>query len=93
MANGVGAGFGRNLDLAFGDQRPRDRRAEQVDALIERVGAKHREDKIADEFLAQIVDIDFLDAEHLGFLARRFQLLALAEVGGEGHHLAAIGFL
>jgi hypothetical protein len=29
-------------------------------------------------------------AQHLGLLARRLQFLPLAEVGGEGHHLAAI---
>ena len=34
-----------------------------------------------------------LDAEHLGLVARRLQLLALAEVGGEGHDLAAVGLL
>ena len=82
-----------DLDQALGDQRPRDRGAEQVDALVERVHAEHREDEVADEFLAQILDVDLLDAEHLGLLARRLQLLALAEIGGEGHDLAAIGRL
>jgi hypothetical protein len=33
----------------------------------------------------------FLDAEQLGLLARRLQLLALAEIGGEGDDLAAVG--
>ena len=85
----------RDLDLALGDQRPRDRGAEQVQPLVERVGAHHREDVIADEFLAQVVDEDVLgpDPHQLGLVPRRLQLLALAEVGGEGHHLAAIGLL
>jgi hypothetical protein len=30
-----------------------------------------------------------LDAEQQGLVARRAELLALAEIGGEGHHLAA----
>src|SRR5690606_29220442 len=47
----------------------------------------------ADELLAQILDEDLLDAEHLGLLAGGLQLLALAEIGGEGHHLAAVGLL
>ena len=64
----VGAGLVRDLDQALGDQRPGDRGAEQVDALVERVHAEHREDEVADEFLAQILDVDFLDAEHLGLL-------------------------
>ncbi len=55
MGDGVGAGFGRDLDQPLGDQRPGDRRAEQVNAFVDRIGAEHREDEIADEFLAQII--------------------------------------
>ena len=93
MRHSIGAGLLRDLDLALGDQRPRDRGAEKILTFIKRVGAEHREDEIAGELLAQILDEDFLDAEHLGFLARRFQLLALTQIGGEGDHLALIGFL
>ena len=91
----VGAHLTRDLNLALGDQRPRDRRAEQVQPLVQRVGAHHREDVIADEFLAQIVDEDMLGLHprRFGLLARRLQLLALAQIGGEGHHFALIGFL
>ncbi len=73
----------------LGDQRPGDRGAEQVDALVERVGAEHRKDEILHEFLAQIHDADILDAEHLRFFARRFQFAALAEIGGEGDDFRA----
>ena len=92
MADGVRAHRPRNLDLALGDQRPRDRRAEQIVALVLRVGAEHREDEVADELLAQILDEDVfrLHAEHLGLAPRRFDLLALAEVGGEGYDLRVI---
>ena len=62
MGDRVGADLAGDLDLALGDQRPRDRGAEQILALIERVGAEHREDEVADELLAQIVDEDLLDA-------------------------------
>ena len=93
MADGVGADLAGDLDLGLGDQRPGDRGAEQVLALIDRVGAEHREDVVAHELLAQVLDEDVLrlDAEQQGLVARRLQLLALAEVGGEGHHLAAVG--
>ncbi len=37
VRDGVGAGRARDLDLALGDERPRDRRAEEIDALVERV--------------------------------------------------------
>jgi hypothetical protein len=61
-------------------------------ALVDRVGAEHREHEVADEFLAHILDEDVLrfDAQQFGFLAGRIKLLALSEIGGEGHHLAAV---
>ena len=93
MGDGIGADLAGDLDLPLGDQRTRDRGAEQVGALIERVGAKHREDKVAHELLAQIVDKDLAGAEQFGLAPRRFELLALAEIGGEGDDLAAIGLL
>ena len=93
MGNGVGAGQLGDLDLALGDQGPGDRGAEQIDALVERVRPEHGEDEIAHELLAEILDEDLLDAEHLGLLARRLELLALAEIGGEGDDLAPIGLL
>ena len=95
MTDGVGADVAGDLDLALGDQRPGDRGAEQVLALVEGVGAEHREDEVLHELLAHVVDEDVLglDAQHLGLLARRTQFLALAEIGGEGHDLAAVGRL
>ena len=93
MGHGVGAGRLGDLDLPLGDQRPGDRGAEQIDALVERVRPEHGEDEIAHEFLAEILDEDLLDAEHLGLLPRRLELLALAEIGSEGHDLAPIGLL
>ncbi len=87
----VGADRARDLDLALGDQRPGDRGAEQILALVERVGAEHREDIVADELLPEVVDEDVLrlDAEQLGLGPRRLDLLALAEIGGEGDDLRA----
>ena len=95
VTDGVGAGLPGDLDLLLGDQRPRDRGSEQIGALIEGVGAKHREHVVPDELLAQVLDEDvlLLDAEQLGLAAGRLQLLALAEVGGKGHDLAAVGLL
>src|SRR3546814_4980057 len=84
MADRIGTDLAGDLDLALGDQRPGDRGAEQVEALVHGIGAEHREDEVADEFLAHILDEELPDAEHLGLLACRFQLFALAEVGGEG---------
>ncbi|VXC69819.1 hypothetical protein SPHINGOAX6_40046 [Sphingomonas sp. AX6] len=92
MRNRIGTDFARNLDQALGNQRPCDRGTEQVQPFVQRIGAHHREDEIADEFLAQIVDIDVLGLHphHLGLGARGLQLLALPQIGGEGDDLAVI---
>ena len=91
----VGADLAGDLDEALGDQRPGDRGAEQILALVLRVGAEHREDVVADEFLAQVLDEDVLglDAEQLRLAPRRLELVALAEIGGEGDDFAAVGRL
>ena len=95
VTDGVGASLAGNIDLRLGNQRPGDGGAEQIHALVKRVGAEHREHVVADELLAQILDEDvgLLDAQHLRLAPGRLQLLALAEVGGEGDHLGLIGFL
>ena len=61
----VGADLLGDLDLLLGDQRAGDGGAEQIQALVLRVGAEHREDVVAHELLAQILDEDVLglDAE------------------------------
>ena len=91
----VGPHLAGDFDLLLGDQRPRDRGAEQIEPFILGVGAKHRKDIVAHEFLAQILDEDVfgLHAEQFGLGARRREFLALAEVGGEGDDFRAIGRL
>ena len=95
MGHGVGAELLGDLDLLLGNQRPRDRGAEQILALIHRVGAEHRKYIVADELFAQILDEDVfrLDAEQQRLLPRRLELFALAKIGGEDHDLATIGRL
>ncbi len=95
MRHRVGADLAGDLDLLLGDQRPRDRGAEQIKPFVLRIGAEHREDIVADEFLAQILDENMLglDTEQQRLLPRGLKLFALAEIGGEGDDLAAIGRL
>ena len=95
VAHGVGPHGPGDLDLLLGDQRPGDRRAEEVESLVLRVGAEHREHVVPHELVAKVFDEDVLglDAEQQGLLPRRLQLLALAEVGREGHDLAAVSGL
>jgi len=87
------ARLARNFDLALGDQRARDRRAQEIFTFIDRVGAKHREHEVAHELLAQIVDEDLLHARGGGLGACGFELFALPDVGREGDHLALVGLL
>src|SRR3546814_13798697 len=77
-------------DLALGDQRPRDRRAEQVFAFVQRIGVEHREHEVTRELFAQIIDEDFLDAEVLRLRPHEVEIFALYDVGGEGHDLGVI---
>lgn len=95
VTDGVGTGFVDDVDQALGDQRPGDRGTEQVFALVHGVGTEHRKDEVADEFLAQVVNVYLLglDAELQRLGARRFEFLALSEVGGKGDHLALVGVL
>src|SRR6516162_8959745 len=85
----------RYLDLSLCDQRPRDRGAEQVLSLIEGIGAEHGKHVVANELLAQIFDVNVfrLDSEQQGLLPRGLELLALAEICGEGDDLAIVGGL
>ena len=95
MRDGIGAHGFCDFNLALGDQRAGDGSAQQIHAFIQRIGAEHWEDEIADEFFAQIIheDIFWLDAEQQSLVARRSKLLTLAEIGGEGDNLAFIGGL
>src|SRR5262249_53898218 len=52
--------------------------------------AQHREDEVAGELLAQVVDVDAAGAGRGRPLADGVELLALAEVGAEGDDLAAV---
>ena len=65
MRHRIGAGLAGDFDLLLRDQGPRDRGAEEIEPLILGIGAKHRKDIVADEFLAQILDENMLrlDAE------------------------------
>ena len=90
MGYGIGAGFLSDLDQTLGNERARNGGAQQVQPFVDGVGPEHRKDEIAHEFLAQVFDVDVLDAHHLGFLARGLQLLPLTEVGGEGDDFAAV---
>ena len=93
MGNRIRAGFVGNVDQTLGNQRAGDGGTQQVLALIDGIGAEHREHVVAHKFFAQVLNVDFLNAQRFRLGARRLNFLALADVGGEGHHLTVIGVL
>ncbi len=93
VRDGVCTRFVGNVDQALGNQRAGDRGAQQVLAFVDGIGAEHREHVIAHKLLAQVLNVDFLNAQRFGFRARWLHFLALANIGGKGYHLTVIGIL
>jgi hypothetical protein len=95
VRNSISTGQVGNLDHSFGDQRSGNRGAEQILALVKRVGPEHWEHEVAHEFLAQILNVDVIggNAELERFRTCCLKFVALAKVSGEGYHLAPIGIL
>src|SRR5690349_16191307 len=58
VRDGGRADVAGDLDLALGDERPRDRCAEEIAGLVDGVGAQYGKHEVARELLAQIVDVD-----------------------------------
>ena len=84
MGDSIGADLVRDLDLPFGDQRPRDRGPKQIDAFIERVGPEHREDVVAHKLFAQVFDIELRCARGFRLFLEAAEFLALPNVGCVG---------
>ena len=92
VADGIRTREACDLDLAFGDQRTGDGGAQEILALVDGIGPEHREDVVAHELLAQVLDEDIFgfDTEFQRLFSGRFDLFALADVGGEGDHFAVV---
>ena len=81
-----------DLNLALGNERPGQRRAQQIRSFVNRVGAQRRKDEVAGEFLLQVVDVDFAGAGAEGLFLQPGKFLLLSHVGREADHLAFIRF-
>ena len=66
----VAAGRQRDLDLLARDERPRDRRAEQVVALVDRAGLQHREEVVGRELFLRVDEMEVARAGRCAFCAR-----------------------
>ena len=90
MRDGVSLLLPCNLHQALCNEWPRNGGAQQVFALVDGVGPKHGKDEVSNELLAEVFDVDLLDAKLLGLLPGGLELLALADVGGKGDDLAVV---
>ena len=90
MRHGVGALPAGDVDLTLGDERARDRGAEQVLVLVDRARPQHREDVVADEFFAEILEHELRGAGPASLLLEAAELLSLSEVGTERHHFGLV---
>ncbi len=88
----VGFLLPRDLDLRLRDQRPRDRGAKIILPFVDRVRPDHRVDEVPREFLDQVECIVLRRSRLAGLLGQPFQLLLLANIGGECDDLRVIGF-
>ena len=95
VGDGIGAGFAGDFHQTLGNERAGYAGAQKIITLITGIGAHHREDEIAHEFLADIVNVDMfgLDAHQHRLFAGRGQFAFLPQISGECHHFAIIGYL
>ena len=81
-----------HFDLVLGDDRTRQRSSQQILVLVNRARLNGRKDVVGQKLLPQIFDDDFDSARRVGFLHDCIDVVALANVGNEGNHVAVIVF-
>ncbi len=91
VANRIGPFQLCDLQLPFGDQRPGERRPQEIGPLVDRIRAEGRKDEIPGKLLLKIVDVDLCRPGFDRLFPKSRQLLLLADVGGKADHLAAVG--
>ncbi len=90
MGHRIATRFPGDLDVVLADQRPRQRGAEQIGALVDR-GAPHRgKHKIADELLAGVANHAVDGTGRFRLFGEPVELLFLADVAAVGDDLAAV---
>ena len=90
VSHRVGADPPRRLHLMEGEHGPSERRAQEVSALVDRSRAERRPDVVAHELGAEILDDGLAGAAGEGLRLEPVELVLLAHVAREGHHLAPV---
>ena len=80
----------RRLHLRFRDQRPRERRSEQVAALVDRAGAQGGEEVVGGELCLEVDDLARDRAGAKRLFSNRLEVLLLSDVGHHRDHLAGV---
>ena len=93
MRHGFGAFLQGDLRLPSGDQRARDRRAEQVAAFVQGIATQHRKHVFLDEGFPEIFDMDFFYAERSRFGLDGLQIFALPEISAKRDDLGVVRLL
>src|SRR5690606_30170073 len=93
MRDGVAAFFSRDIHHGLRNGRTRDRGAKEVFALVDGIGAEHREDILPHELFADIGDDAFKRAGRAGLFVEAAQLFSLPDIGAEGHDFSAVTLL
>ena len=90
----VASGGKRGFHLAFGEQRPRDRRPEQILVLIDAARADQLPQIVADELFAHVGDFHFGSSGLARFRFEAGQLIAaLTDIAAHGDDFATVVFL
>jgi len=89
----ISADFSGDLDLSTGDEWPSHRGAEQILATVDSASAEGGPHELFHEFLAQIFDVAFVGTRCDCFRADAFQLVALANVGGNADNACVVPLL
>ena len=91
MGVGVGAHLAGDLQADLGDQRPGDRRAQQVHPFVFRLPLEHGEGKIAAKLLLGVDDAGGAGADVAGLFQNRLAIFArLPQIDVDGVNVVAL---
>ena len=93
VSNRVCTSLVSNLDQTLGDQWTSDGSTQQVFAFVDSVRTEHREYEVTGKLFTQVVDVDFFDAQSLGFRTCWLNFFALAQVSSKGYDFTLVLFL
>src|SRR5947208_550287 len=83
----------RHRHLMFGNHRTRQRRAQQILVLVDGPGAQSGKDIAAQKLVAQVDNTHLGSAGLMGLFYDGVDVIALADIGDHGDHVAVVVLL